>query len=44
MEYKLQIAYPDNLPDALLETREEFEKEAKMALYSTSLNSNKKIR
>ena len=32
MDYKLQRAYPDNLPDALLETREEFEKEAKMAL------------
>jgi predicted HTH domain antitoxin len=32
MDNKLQITYPDNLPDALLETREEFEKEAKMAL------------
>jgi predicted HTH domain antitoxin len=32
MDYNLNITYPDNLPDALLETREEFENEAKMAL------------
>jgi predicted HTH domain antitoxin len=32
MTYKLEINYPDTLPDVLQETPEAFEREAKMAM------------
>lgn len=32
MPLAINIPYPDNFPDALHETREEFEKEAKIAM------------
>jgi predicted HTH domain antitoxin len=32
MPMQLQVEYPDNLPDALAETRQEFEAEAKFAM------------
>jgi len=32
MSLQLRIDYPDTLPDALQETREQFESEAKMAM------------
>ena len=32
MSTQMQIEYPDNLPDVLAETRQEFESEAKMAM------------
>lgn len=32
MLLQLKIDYPDNLPDALQQTREQFEQEAKMAM------------
>ncbi len=33
MSYQLTVDYPENLPDILQESREEFEKEAKLALF-----------
>lgn len=32
MPIQMQLEYPDNLPDALAETRQEFEAEAKLAM------------
>ncbi|MDF5728097.1 MAG: UPF0175 family protein [Rhizonema sp. PD38] len=32
MSLQLKIDYPENLPDALQQTREQFEQEAKMAM------------
>lgn len=32
MPIQMQVEYPDNLPDALAETRQEFETEAKLAM------------
>ncbi|TLM68166.1 MAG: UPF0175 family protein [Deltaproteobacteria bacterium] len=32
MPIQMQVEYPDNLPDALAETRQEFEAEAKLAM------------
>ena len=32
MSYQIVINYPDNLPDALQQTREQFEREAKWAM------------
>jgi predicted HTH domain antitoxin len=32
MPMQMQVEYPDNFPDALAETRQEFESEAKLAM------------
>jgi predicted HTH domain antitoxin len=32
MQLQMQVEYPDSLPDALAETRQEFETEAKLAM------------